>query len=249
MDTDLISILLPVYNGEATLTKSIESVLNQSYLNFELLIINDGSKDESLKICRMFDDSRIKIINNEKNSGLINSLNKGLNMSEGKFIARIDADDIWIDEYKLFKQIQYFKNNPLCVLVGTQAHFSNSIYTKYPLTDMELRSKILSKNVFIHSSVMFKKQDLYNIKDYLVEDYSLWLKLGLKGTFVNLPDVCVYYLINPTGETRTQNYLQTKNSLALIKQYKNLYPNYFESMCTWRFKLSIRKVISLLHLK
>ena len=107
MDNSLISIILPVYNGEETIKKSIESVLMQTYKHFELIIINDGSLDNTEKIIEQFDDPRIILINNENNKGLIKSLNIGLENSKGGFISRIDCDDVWVCEDKLEEQLNF----------------------------------------------------------------------------------------------------------------------------------------------
>src|SRR5438094_2743094 len=90
----LISVLLPVYNASAYLATAIESILTQTFRNYELIIINDGSTDDSLSIIRSFTDDRIKLIDNPANIGLIESLNKGIDLARGKYIARMDADDI-----------------------------------------------------------------------------------------------------------------------------------------------------------
>lgn len=255
MDSNIkVSILLPAYNAEKTLSKSIESVLRQTFKNFELVIINDGSKDNTEQIVANYFDSRIVYIKNEENLGLVDTLNKGFSVSNGDFIARIDADDVWIDVEKLSKQVIFLEKNPAYTMVGTQAIFKKvdiTSETKYPLSDKDIRKKILSKNVFIHSSIVFKKNMIENIpykkEDYLLEDYSLWLRLGLIGKFKNLPDYCVEYLVNPNGETQKSNLQQTINSLNLIKKYKNKYPRYYIGYIIWSIKILFRQL--LLHLK
>ena len=116
---------------------------------------------------------------------------------------------------------------------------------------MKIRNSILSKNPFIHSTVMFRKDVLkptpYKSENYLLEDYALWLELGLIGKFANLNDFTIEYFINPNGETQTKNLKQTLNSFNLIKKYKNKYPNYWKGYCIWSIKILIRKL--LLHLK
>jgi glycosyltransferase involved in cell wall biosynthesis len=253
MEKDLVSILLPAYNAEETISKSIESIFGQTYQEYELIIIDDGSTDKTEEIIKSYSSNpKIIYIKNEKNIGLIETLNKGIRVSKGEFLARIDADDIWISSNKLAKQVHFLNTVPECTLIGTQAKFTNGEKTSYPLTDQTIRKSILTKNLFIHSSVMFRKKSLnhsYDIKDYLVEDYSLWLKLGLEGTFANLEDYAVEYYINPQGETRKNNYLQTKNSLNLIKSYKHKYPNYYKALLIWTSKLVLRKIFGLFHLK
>ena len=115
----LISVILPVYNSDSFLEESIKSILNQTMINFELIIINDGSTDKSLEICENFKkiDYRILILSN-KHKGLTKSLNEGINFASGKYIARQDADDL-SDNRRFEKQIKWFEKNPGSVLCGT----------------------------------------------------------------------------------------------------------------------------------
>ena len=116
---ELVSIILPVYNAEKTLGRAIKSILNQTYSNWELILIDDGSSDASSNIIKKLKDSRIKKIFFKTNKGLVKSLNVGIKVSKGKFIARMDADDISLPE-RLFHQLQFLKKNPLFDLVGSQ---------------------------------------------------------------------------------------------------------------------------------
>ena len=109
------------------------------------------------------------------------------------------------------------------------------------------RKNILRKNPFIHSTVVFRKnvleKDPYKVENYLLEDYALWLKLGLIGKFINLDEYTTEYLINPDGETQTKNLRQTINSFKTIKNYKKQYPNYFQSYIFWILKIILRKLL------
>lgn len=255
MDTDIkISIILPAFNVENTLTYSIESVLRQTYKNFELIIINDCSTDKTDEIIQTFKDHRIVYIKNEINLGLIKNLNNAISIAKGEYIARIDGDDIWIREDKLEKQVAFLEQNKDYVLVGTQAFFRKNktlIKSNYPTSDISIRKNILRKNPFIHSTVMFRKnvleKDPYKAENYLLEDYALWLNIGLIGKFINLNEYTTEYLINPNGETQTKNLKQTINSFNTIKKYKKQYPNYFQSYLIWIFKIVLRNL--LFHLK
>ena len=108
---------MSVFNGEAFLKQAIESILNQTFTDFEFIIINDGSNDNTLSIIQNYTDSRITLINNEINLGLITSLNKGVSLAKAPLIARMDADDIAFPD-RLFNQYQYFQNNPNCNIIG-----------------------------------------------------------------------------------------------------------------------------------
>ena len=111
MKSPTISVIMATYNNAKYISKTVESILNQSFTDFEFIIINDCSKDNTLKILSRFDDKRINIINNKKNLGLYKSLNVGFNSSSGDFIARIDADDIAFPN-RLQVQYDYLKSNP-----------------------------------------------------------------------------------------------------------------------------------------
>src|SRR5215218_8009066 len=105
-----VSVILPVYNGEAYLQEAVDSILAQTFTDFELLIINDGSTDDSERIIDSYKDSRVKHLKNEQNRGLIFSLNRGVEAAKGAYIARMDADDVALPE-RLEKQMQYLKQN------------------------------------------------------------------------------------------------------------------------------------------
>lgn len=214
MDNQKISVIMSVYNGEKYLRKAIESVLAQSYSNFEFIIINDGSTDNSLSIIQSFNDSRIKLISRE-NKGLINSLNEGINLAVGKYIARMDADDI-CDIHRLEKQFDYLEKNADIYLCGTWAKAINENdkivgeYSYPPTTSGKIKKYLLFHNAFIHPSVMFKKEiikkaGIYNGKYRHVEDYELWTRVLRKFQAANLPEFLLYYRINQGGITRSKN--------------------------------------------
>jgi glycosyltransferase involved in cell wall biosynthesis len=198
----MISIICSIYNSNKTLPQMIESVLNQTYKNFELILINDGSIDNSLKIIQEFadKDNRIVIID-KKNSGLTKSLNVGLKKAKGKYIARIDADDIWYPD-KLQKQIDFLERNLYYALIGTAYNEIDEngkvIFQKQRLplliTDEEIRNNIAKFNPFFHSSVMFRKEILdiigfYNEEFKYTQDYEFWIRIMTKYKVTNLPEV------------------------------------------------------------
>lgn len=250
----IVSIILPVYNGAKYVKLAIESVLQQSFSDFELIIINDGSTDGSLEIIKSFKDSRIKIVDQE-NKGLIKTLNEGIALSRAEYIARIDADDIWSSPEKLIKQIEYIRKNTTCAVVGTYSkvidengkEISN---LEYPKTDQEIRSKILTKNCFIHPSVIFNKEVCikaggFNEQEKYIEDYGLWLRMGQFGTFANIPEYLMSYRLHSESVTQRQNLTQSQKSLELIKKFKTLYSNYIKGCIKWNIKLFLLKTIGL----
>jgi glycosyltransferase involved in cell wall biosynthesis len=194
-----ISVLLPVYNGEKYLKDSIDSILNQSFIDFELIIVNDGSNDNSDIIIKSYTDGRIKYIKHNLNTGLVNSLNAAIATAKGKFLARMDQDDI-AQQNRLELQYQFLEKNETCVLLGTQIKvLGNNIISKMYCESDELKTALIFGNTFAHSTIMMRKSiiDRYQLKyetDYEhAEDYGLWIRLSNYGDINNLNEVGVMY--------------------------------------------------------
>lgn len=258
MDKDIntkiiVSIILPTYNGARYIKRAIDSVIAQTFSDWELLVIDDGSKDDTGNIVKEYTnkDSRIIYLKNEINLGIQKTLNKGLKEAKGKYIARIDDDDEWIDKDKLKKQIEFLENNKDYVLIGTGVVVVGEegielMRYLLPETDIEIRNKILSKNCFVHSSVVFKKDTALTFGGYdeskdskHIEDYDLWLKLGTIGMFANLP-ICGLKFTQREGSISSIHKLeQFKKNINLIKKYKYKYSKYYRSIIFsyLRFKL------------
>lgn len=247
MDKDVImqnfvSILLPAWNGAHRISRAIESVLAQTYPDWELLVIDDGSTDETSLIVGGYGmrDPRIHYIKNESNLGVQKSLNKGLREAKGEYIARIDDDDEWVDKTKLQKQIDFLHANPDHVLVGTGVIIVNENREELfryllPQTDEKLRAKILGKNYFVHSSVLFRKDKALEFEGYSeskevihLEDYDLWLKLGTIGKFANLPLHSTAYMVRADSLSYKNRVHVFKKNLSYIKKYKGKYKNYYK---------------------
>ena len=187
-DKPKISVLMPVYNGDQFLDKSIKSVLNQTFNNFEYIIINDGSTDDSLKVIQSYEDSRIKIINFSKNMGIAAALNNGLNAAKGYYMARQDQDDISLPD-RFMLQIEYLENNDID-LVDTNFIFIDE-NDKY-IQDYEKRyfspDETLSHLFFyemVHSSIMCKRslftKNNIHYRKRPTEDYDLFIRLAKAG--------------------------------------------------------------------
>jgi glycosyltransferase involved in cell wall biosynthesis len=200
-----ISIILPVYNGEKTIRRAVDSIINQTYGTFELLIVNDGSIDNTSKILNSFKDSRVVILE-QKNMGLVPSLNRGIMNAKGKYIARMDADDMSLPE-RLEKQFSFMEKNKSYAIVGTASKviYSNgkeSVRYRPSNTD-SIRKNIVKICPFTHSSILIRKSVLNKIglydesmdgsKKLLVEDYDLWVRILKAGyNMANLKDVLIY---------------------------------------------------------
>ena len=156
----IISVLLPVYNGEKFLKEAIDSVLCQSFTSFELLIIDDGSTDDSCNIVLGYQDSRIRLLRNKQNIGLIKTLNKGINESKGKYIARMDADDICRED-RFVKQVEFLEQHTLYGIVGSWCSIINSSKKiEYHASHESLQFALLNYCCFVHPSVMIRKSVL-----------------------------------------------------------------------------------------
>lgn len=198
-----VSVILITYNRSEMLKKAIQSVLEQTYHDFELIIIDDCSTDNTLDVVREFKDKRIRYERLDKNSGgSLNPHQRGFELATGEYIAHLDDDDYWCDKQKIELQVAYFKKYPESVLVGTQAMISDKNgeitgYTSYPLNDDKIRNNMLMQNWFINSSVMYRKESVKVAGGYapftgghyfgMVDEYTLWVKIGMTGIMANLP--------------------------------------------------------------
>ncbi|MDQ3392691.1 MAG: glycosyltransferase [Bacteroidota bacterium] len=198
-----VTVLMPVYNAGVYLRDSIESILNQSFEDFEFLIINDGSSDESEAVIKSYNDPRIRTLNNEKNLGLIATLNKGLSLAKGQFIVRQDADDISMP-HRLELQVDIMNKNPDLLLLSSNAIIinNNSEFigeSNLPEEEIALRFRMMFKCGIFHTSTIFRKKSLedYNLKyDPLyphTEDYKLWSELSRHGKLYVMRDKLVKY--------------------------------------------------------
>lgn len=209
MDTPKISVIMPVYNGEKYLKEAIESILNQTFKDFEFIIINDGSTDNSDKIINAYDDSRIKYLFQE-NKGLPATLNRGIEIATGYYIARMDQDDI-SHANRLHEEVNFLDQNPDIYLVGTWIDIiddqSNHLsITKYPLTSNYIRRAMTYNNPFAHGSVMFRKKIVEKYNDNLkyAEDYDLWSRIAPRYETANIPKILYQWRVNPNGMSQTR---------------------------------------------
>jgi hypothetical protein len=207
-----ISVLLPVWNCPHYVGQAVESILNQSYSDFECIIIDDGSTDNTPEILRKYQDPRIRFVQHA-NRGLAATLNEGIELARGKYIARQDQDDISLPD-RLTKQLAYVESHPECGLLGTWAQIMEGDrlterYHKHPASPSELRYQLLFNNPFVHSSVMLRKSVVETVGGYSTdpsrqppEDYELWSRLSRHSGVANLPEVLLYYREVPGSMSR-----------------------------------------------
>ena len=180
-----ISVIMPVYNGEKYLAEAIESILTQTFTDFELIIVNDGSTDSSLETIERYNDRRIKLINNSKNLGITKSLNIALKEAKGKYIARQDADDISLST-RLEEQLKYIETHPEVGVVGTNVYNiqeDGTISGSSCLDPKPTLEKLLKDNRIIHGSIMMGKRVIEEVGYYddafrISQDYELWLRIS-----------------------------------------------------------------------
>ena len=202
MQQPKISVVMSVHNGAEHLQESIDSIFHQTFSDFEFIVIDDASSDATAEILQAFitKDDRIRIITNEINLGLAASMNKGLRIAIGKYIARLDADDLSLPE-RLGIQYNYLENHPEYFLIGSGSIIIDKFGKEYaihrfPSDEDTLRKNIIHKNQFRHPSIMFRndKEHFYREKFYTAQDYDLILRLLSEGKrFINIPDLLVKY--------------------------------------------------------
>jgi glycosyltransferase involved in cell wall biosynthesis len=234
----LISVVMPVYNAELFISQAIQSILNQTVSDFELIIINDGSTDSSLEIINKFlvEDSRIKLIN-QSNQGLIFALNAGIDISVGKYIARMDADDISLNN-RFEEQLNFLVSNKLDI-VGSFIRFFNANglgkVEEYPIINDDIQFRLITSSPFAHPTILAKsellKENRYKLHDSFKNDYKgfsedfyLWTRLSLKGYLMgNVPQVLLLYRISNFQYTNTFVKNQQVSTNFLSIEYANFH--------------------------
>jgi len=200
-----ISVLMSAYNASKYLRAAMDSILTQTFANFEFIIVNDGSTDATENIIRSYTDNRIVYVRNDTNLGLIESLNKGLDLAKGKYIARMDADDIAMPE-RLQDQLAVFREHKEIVAVGSDYYLlsGETLNMEVNINDSDYQKTILLfATCFAHPTVMikniFKETGLrYNKEFNHTEDYKLWTDLSFHGDFYNVGKPLLKYRSHPT---------------------------------------------------
>ncbi len=196
-----ISVIMPVYNTEKYVWKAIESVLNQSFKDFEFIIIDDCSSDWSYQVCKEYadKDDRIRLFRNEKNSKIVYTLNKAIRLSKWEYIARMDSDDT-IDLKRLEKQYNYLIDNSNIDILSSNLYFINKDWKQIWKREYSknIEKTILNESPICHACSMIKKEVfnkswLYNEKFNLAEDYDLWLRFYSKWFKIWVLDEYLYF--------------------------------------------------------
>jgi len=204
-----VTILMPVFNGEKYLREAIESILSQSFTDYEFLIINDGSTDNSETIINSYQDQRIRLINNQQNLKLIATLNKGITLAMGEYIARMDCDDISLPD-RLLKQVRFMDSHPRIGVSGTWVETCgdiNGLKWEYPTDPDEIKAKLIFESVLAHPAVIIRKDYLLNhnlsySENYLhAEDWKLWQDCAGYFQIANIPEFLLKYRLSKQSIT------------------------------------------------
>lgn len=224
-----VSVIMPVFNKERYLKEAIKSILSQSFINFELIILDDGSTDNSFKVIKSFKDQRIKVFKSKKRQGLAKGLNFLIKKARAEYIARMDGDDLSIKD-RLKLQTEFLDKNHEVALVGSWAKVidgkANIIgQFKHPCKYSKIREVILSYNPFIHSSVCFRKKIFNNLRGYDEEliysqDYDLFLRMAVSHKCVNIPEFLhKFRWLGDYKKQKKQHLTALKIRLKAVSQY------------------------------
>lgn len=233
IEEGLISVIMSNYNTPLPyLKQSIDSILNQTYSNIELIIIDDGSTDNSLDFIKSYDDSRIKLICNEKNIGLTRSLNKGLEVCTGEYIARMDTDDICYPE-RFEIQSKYMREHPDTIVCGSWAIAidEDGNYTGRKmfetLLDRELyrvnllfgnRPVLRHPSAFFNHSLLMKYSIKYNEKYRYAQDYRMWIDCSQYADCTIIPEILLKYRIHNKAISKSKQHLQKETDFLIIQE-------------------------------
>ena len=258
MNAPAVSIILPAYNCEKFIGKAIESVLLQSFPDFELIIINDGSTDKTEMIILGYADPRIVYLKNPENKGLIFTLNRGIALAHGKYIARMDADDICQPE-RFEKQKNFLDQHINIAVLATTIDFINEAGIKtgvwesdrQTITPQQIKRKIIFENCIAHPTVMMRAELIKDLKysrnQKNIEDYDLWLRVLNRGLIIaKLDEPLLLYRLHE--DSVTSQHLKNRNPFFkhLMMKSRFLRNILWTNSFNWfTFKISMSRLIDL----
>jgi len=239
MGTPRVSVLMATWNRANMISRTIESVRAQSFEDWELIIADDGSTDNTPQIIKGWTDkdARIVYVRSGVNQGISKNYNQGLRLARGEYVAMIDDDDPWCDKDKLQKQIDFLDKNPEYVGCGGGVIVVDSsgreLYRYFkPESDKEIRKYMLFSNPMANSTTVIRRKVGEKIGWYdetmrYSGDRDFWLKMGLKGKLYNFPQYFSYYTMSGENASITKIRPHLKASLMIMRRYKKDYPNYY----------------------
>lgn len=234
-----VSILLPAYNAALYLRDSLDSIIRQTFKDFEVVLIDDGSTDDTFKIANEYFnvDKRIKYYKNKENLGLIKTLNKGLTLAQGDYIVRMDADDIMTDD-RLYKQVKYMDSNPQCFVCGGQIEYIGNLNGNAPILPQKYEDLLylsLTNCPLYHPTTIIRNTAIkqfglkYNDSYKHAEDYKFWSDIIFShpNSIANIKDVVLYYRISNEQVTakfsNEQNLVSKKIRRENVQHVLSLY--------------------------
>lgn len=224
-----VTVVTPVYNVERYLRRSLDSILYQEFTDFEVIAIDDGSTDKSLEILRQYaaNDSRVRVVT-QKHQELVATLNKGISLARGEYIARMDSDDYSMP-LRFERQVDILNSNPGVVVVGGSFELidEEDAYLQreaIPFLPRDLKRRLLLRNPFAHGSTMFRKSAVEKVGGYSnqvgpTEDLDLWIKLSDFGDFEAINRIVYRWRVNLAGISSTRNKEQQKQRNRLLKEH------------------------------
>jgi glycosyltransferase involved in cell wall biosynthesis len=240
-----ISINILTKNRSELLKKALASVIEQTFKDFEIVVVNDGSTDGTSELLKNLKIENLKIINHSQSLGIIASRQEALAASAGEHVAILDDDDYWVDPHKLKKQTDFLNANSDYVLVGGGIRLNNKLQitnNKFrPQFNTQIRRTMLFRNNFFTSTVMFRRDDAVKaggfVKDYidLGEDYDLWLRLGKLGKMYNFQEVFTLYARPSYNKEKFKLFLRKQS--ALIKIYRKDYSWFLLAFIILKFRI------------
>lgn len=220
-----LSVIMPVYNGAAYLRAAIDSILVQTFTDYEFIIVDDGSSDESAAIVESYADARIRLLRNSTNLGVVGALNRGLEVVRAPLIARMDCDDVSRPE-RFAKQLAFLRARPEVGVCGTWLESigeRRGYIWRFPITPEQARCTLLFETALAHPSVIMRRELLerfdlsYSLAYEHAEDYGLWLQLSRRCALANLPEVLVYYRKHP-AQTGIRQRVGLRAAASRIRQ-------------------------------
>ncbi|NLT51847.1 MAG: glycosyltransferase [Ignavibacteria bacterium] len=253
MHNELVSVIITTFNGEKFIRESVDSIVRQTYKNLEIIVIDDGSNDNTADIIKSISDNRIKYFRTE-NNGHVSALNYGLSLSNGDYVSILDHDDIAMPQ-KIEKQMNCILSNPE---LGVISHFflvmderGKIIYEIHlPKEDEEIKKELCLQNIISHSGVLYKKKIVleaggYREKYGKIADYDLWLRLRLNTKFINLDEMLLKYRKHNNGQSFSLKSIKEANISILKVLEENISiiePNYKNLKIFWQIRYGEKRI-------
>lgn len=225
---------MAAYNSEETIGETISSILSQTIKDFELIIVNDKSTDNTEKIIKSFKDKRIKLINNKKNIGLPSNLNKAIKVAKGKYIARMDADDIMLPE-RLETQLNFMEHNDYDIISGRAIKMDwngkEIGFMGEAMNNEEIQVSLLFGCPLVHPTIFGKtavlKKNKYNPEFIKAQDYELWTRIKNKTKFFTIPELLIKYRLGKESNEQKKREITTKFVEKIFARNKTSKENFF----------------------